>query len=67
MPTTLGRDEGKYSFRRWQAQVTLPAKGPRVLKVRCTNSAGLAQLERPNWNPAGFMRNAIEATQVTGA
>jgi DMSO/TMAO reductase YedYZ molybdopterin-dependent catalytic subunit len=60
----LGKDEGKYSFRQWQIQFTLPVKGDYVLMVRCTNSQGVAQPAAPNWNPSGFMRNAIEATPV---
>jgi DMSO/TMAO reductase YedYZ molybdopterin-dependent catalytic subunit len=60
----LDSDEGKYAFRRWEALFTLPAKGNYTLMVRCTNSAGVAQPDRPNWNPAGFMRNVIEATAV---
>ena len=60
----LGKDEGKYGFRQWNARLTLPAKGKYTLMVRCTNGKGEAQPERPNWNPAGFMRNVIEATPV---
>jgi hypothetical protein len=60
----LGRDEGKYGFRRWEGSFTLPAKGAYTLMVRCTNSDGVAQPNRPNWNPSGFMRNVIEATPV---
>jgi DMSO/TMAO reductase YedYZ molybdopterin-dependent catalytic subunit len=63
-PAELGRDEGKYGFRRWESSFTFPAKGPYTLMVRCTNSDGLAQPDRPNWNPSGFMRNVIEATPV---
>jgi hypothetical protein len=62
--TTLGRDEGKYRFRQWQAEVTLPA-GAAVIMARCTNSDGLAQPSTLNWNPSGFMHNAIESTRVT--
>ena len=65
--TRLGKDEGKYSFRRWEIRLTLPAKGDYTLMVRCTNSDGAAQPERPNWNPAGFMRNEIEATPVVAS
>jgi hypothetical protein len=64
-PATLGRDEGKYSFRRWQTNFTAPAKGDYVLMARCTNADGVAQLDQANWNPAGYMRNVIEATPVT--
>jgi hypothetical protein len=63
-PAQLGRDEGKYGFRQWQTQMTLPAPGQYSLSVRCTNSNGVAQPDTPNWNPAGFMRNVIESTDL---
>ena len=63
----LGTDEGKYGFRQWQMQFTLPAKGDYLLMVRCTNSNGVAQPDAPNWNPSGFMRNAIESTPVVAS
>lgn len=66
-PATLGPDEGKYGFRRWETGFTAAVKGDYVLMSRCTNADGLAQPERPNWNPAGFMRNVIEATSVNAA
>lgn len=64
---SLGPDPGKYSFRRWEARFTPAAKGSYTLMVRCTNTDGVAQPDHPNWNPAGFMRNVIEATPVTAA
>jgi len=60
----LGRDEGKYSFRQWQIAFSLPARGARVLMVRCTSSSGETQPDAANWNPAGFMRNVVERTAV---
>jgi len=60
----LGKDEGKYGFRRWQTQLALPAPGAYTLLIRCTNSNGVAQPETPNWNPAGFMRNVVESVDV---
>jgi DMSO/TMAO reductase YedYZ molybdopterin-dependent catalytic subunit len=63
----LGKDEGKYSFRHWEARFTPAAKGSHTLMVRCTNSDGVAQPSEANWNPAGFMRNVIETTQITAA
>jgi len=65
-PTTLGRDEGKYSFRQWQTEIAPPA-GPVSVMVRCTNSDGLAQPRTMNWNPSGFMHNAIETLDMTAA
>jgi DMSO/TMAO reductase YedYZ molybdopterin-dependent catalytic subunit len=66
LPTTLGEDHGKYSFRQWQANVPL-AKGSHAVMVRCTNQAGDIQPDGPNWNPSGFMRNVIETVQVTAS
>src|SRR6202045_4414808 len=63
--TNLGEDEGKYGFRQWQTQLTLPAPGAYGILVRCTNSNGVAQPDTPNWNPAGFMRNVVESMNVS--
>lgn len=65
--TTLGRDEGKYSFRQWQAAFTPAAHGQQVVMVRCTNANGVTQPAKPVWNPSGFMQNVIESTPVTVA
>jgi DMSO/TMAO reductase YedYZ molybdopterin-dependent catalytic subunit len=61
----LGSDEGKYSFRQWRTRFTPPEKGDHTLMVRCTNDRDEVQPDQPNWNPAGFMRNVIEATPVS--
>ncbi len=66
-PAQLGVDPGKYSFRQWECRFTLPAAGSFTLMVRATNSDGLAQPDRSNWNPSGFMRNVVEATPVIAA
>jgi DMSO/TMAO reductase YedYZ molybdopterin-dependent catalytic subunit len=63
----LGNDEGKYGFRRWETRFTLPSSGSHSLMVRCTNTDKVTQPDTPNWNPAGFMRNVIEATPVVAA
>ncbi len=66
-PTQLGNDEGKYGFRQWQAQFTPPSPGKYAVMVRCTNSNGENQPDTANWNPAGFMRNVIETTDLVAA
>jgi hypothetical protein len=66
-PAKLGKDEGKYGFRQWEANFTLADKGAHSLMVRCTNSDGAAQPDVANWNASGFMRNVIETTPVTAA
>jgi DMSO/TMAO reductase YedYZ molybdopterin-dependent catalytic subunit len=65
-PSQLGADEGRYSFRRWQATIE-PRSGAQDVLVRCTNSRGEAQPMAPNWNPSGFMRNVAEAVSLVGA
>ena len=62
--TKLGKDEGKYSFRRWELPITLTEKGDAALLIRCTNSDGVVQPTQPNWNPGGYMRNVIESTAI---
>ncbi|WP_020175530.1 molybdopterin-dependent oxidoreductase [Methyloferula stellata] len=59
LPAQLGKDEGKYSFRRWEASLNLP-RGRHNVLVRCTNSNGDMQPLAASWNPSGFMRNPIE-------
>ena len=67
VPTTLGPDAGRYSFRQWTAQVTAPASGALTLMVRCTNTDKVTQPAEPTWNPAGFMRNVIESVHLSVA
>ncbi len=66
-PAQLGKDEGKYGFRRWQSQFALATRGEHTLMVRCTNSNGETQPRVPVWNPGGYMKNTIESTHVIGA
>lgn len=60
----LGKDYGKYSLRRWEAQFTPHRAGQAVLQVKAINDVGVEQPDTPNWNPAGYMRNVVETTNV---
>ena len=62
--TRLGADADKYSFRRWQTQVTAPASGVLTLSARCTNTQGVMQPWTPIWNPGGYMQNNIETATL---
>jgi DMSO/TMAO reductase YedYZ molybdopterin-dependent catalytic subunit len=64
IPAKLGENNGKYSFRQWAIEISLPSPGPYTVLVRCTNTDGETQPDVPNWNPAGFMRNVIESINV---
>ncbi len=63
---SLGEDLGKYSFRKWTTRLTLPL-GKHRLMVRAANRARQSQPLEPLWNPAGYMRNVVEVTNVTAA
>ena len=63
----LGPDEGGYGFRRWSAEVVSPPSGTLTLQARCANVKGEAQPAEPNWNPGGFMRNAIKSVRLVVA
>jgi DMSO/TMAO reductase YedYZ molybdopterin-dependent catalytic subunit len=65
--TELGKDEGKYSFRQWRTQFSLPSPGKHSLMVRCTNTDGVVQPSAPVWNPAGYLLNTVETTDVIAA
>ena len=63
----LGRDEGRYGFRLWEATLPGLPPGRYALAVRCTNAAGETQVFRPIWNPSGFMLNTIQRIAITAA
>ena len=66
-PTKLGKDEGKYGFRRWESNLALPGAGTHAISVRCTNSKGEAQPLKTVWNPQGYMRFNVETIKLTAA
>ncbi len=63
-PATLGPDQGKYGFRRFDGAVRVAGAGSLALMARCTSTAGVTQPMTPNWNPGGFMRGCVETTHV---
>lgn len=67
LATTLDKDEGKYSFRRFEAMLPAPAAGPITLMPRCTNSDGAVQPLTPIWNASGYLRAQVEPVRVIAA
>ncbi|MBA2919816.1 molybdopterin-dependent oxidoreductase [Sphingomonas sp. MAH-20] len=61
---SLGRDEGKYSFRRFEAVLPPPAAGALSLLPRCTSTAGVTQSMEPIWNGGGYLRGQVEPTRI---
>ena len=63
----LGKDYGRYSFRRWRSNFVAKQPGTYKLMVNATNSHNLSQPAISTWNPGGFMRNVIEQVTVQSA
>jgi sulfite dehydrogenase len=61
--TRLGDDLGRYSFRAWRAELSLPP-GVHHLRSRAVNRAGHSQPLAPLWNHAGYMRNVAETVRI---
>jgi sulfite dehydrogenase len=59
----LGDDLGRYSFRAWRAELSLPP-GVHHLRSRAVNRAGHSQPLAPLWNHAGYMRNVAETVRI---
>lgn len=63
---TLGRDLGKYSFRRWTATWHARAgSGTHTLACRATANSGDRQSTFTVWNGGGYLKNNIETYEVT--
>jgi len=58
----LGRDLGKFSFRRWTATFDAEAGQRYVLASRAVSNAGEQQVNR--WNPSGYARNPVETVTI---
>ena len=63
----LEADHGKYSFRRWNAKMTLDAGKSYTIACRATGNDGGIQTTDAFWNPGGYMRNSIESYEVSVA
>lgn len=60
----LGRDRARHAWRRFEYVWTPPDRGSYVVLSRATDSRGLTQPVVPEWNPAGYVWNAIDQVRV---
>jgi sulfite dehydrogenase (cytochrome) subunit A len=60
----LGPDLGRHAFREWRLDWTPARPGAYRLMVRAVNRYGESQGLEPLWNPAGYLRNVVEAVEV---
>ena len=60
----LDADAGRFSFREWKLTFTPAGQGAQAWKARAFNRIGQSQPLDPLWNPAGYMRNVVETTNI---
>jgi hypothetical protein len=63
----LGKDYGRYSFRRWQTSFVPRQSGNYKVMANATNNNDLSQPGSSTWNPGCYMRNVIEQLTVHAA
>ncbi|HEV2569086.1 molybdopterin-dependent oxidoreductase [Sphingomonas sp.] len=63
----LGKDEGRYSFHRFDLTLPPPSAGALAVLTRCTNASGATQPMKPNWNHSGYLRNVAETVRLVAA
>jgi sulfite dehydrogenase len=60
----LGEERGKYSWTQWSHAWRPTKSGEYTLMAKATNSIGESQPFEGLWNPAGYLWNRIERTEV---
>jgi DMSO/TMAO reductase YedYZ molybdopterin-dependent catalytic subunit len=64
LPTKLGKDWGKYSYRLWSFSYSPQQAGKTTLIARATTEKGEQQPMVAVWNPGGFMYNAAPRVSI---
>jgi hypothetical protein len=54
----------RYSWQRWEAELTFPTKGYYEIWARATNDKGVQQPFVPPWNPKGYLNNSMHRIAV---
>ena len=63
-PAKLGREQSHYAWRLWSYKWTPSKPGDYMLQSRATDSQGRTQPATPQWNPSGYLYNAIDEVKV---
>ncbi|MDE2573282.1 MAG: molybdopterin-dependent oxidoreductase [bacterium] len=63
----LGRDDGRYSFRRWSAAFGARPGQAYRLASRAEAGDGSVQPATACWNPSGYLRNIVETVTVNAS
>jgi DMSO/TMAO reductase YedYZ molybdopterin-dependent catalytic subunit len=60
----LGQDQAKYAWRLWSYVWKAPNSGDYVLMSRATDNLGRAQPAVAEWNPSGYLYNAVDQVKI---
>jgi DMSO/TMAO reductase YedYZ molybdopterin-dependent catalytic subunit len=60
----LGKDQAKYAWRLWHHVWKAPKAGDYTLMSRATDSQGRTQPAVAEWNPSGYLYNAIDRVKI---
>ena len=63
-PAQLGREQSKYAWRLWSYLWKAPKAGEYTIMSRATDSQGRVQPATTEWNPSGYLYNAIDKVKV---
>ena len=63
-PAQLGREQAKYAWRLWSYVWKVPKSGEYTILSRATDNQGRVQPASAEWNPSGYLYNAIDQVKV---
>jgi sulfite oxidase len=63
-PARLHRDQAKYAWRLWTCRVKIATAGEYTIWSRATDSRGRVQAQAAEWNPSGYLYNAIDQVKI---
>jgi sulfite oxidase len=63
-PATLGHEQARYTWRTWRYVWKAPRAGIYTIRARAMDSRGRTQPESAEWNPSGYLYNAIDQVHI---
>ncbi|HET7206116.1 MAG TPA: molybdopterin-dependent oxidoreductase [Terriglobales bacterium] len=63
-PAQLAKQHSKYAWRLWSYSFKTPKPGDYTIMSRATDGLGRTQPQSVNWNPGGYLNNAIDQILV---
>jgi len=63
-PAQLHHEQAKYAWRLWSYRLKVPAAGQYTILSRATDSQQRVQPRAAEWNPSGYLYNAIDQVKI---